>query len=224
MASTYPHSGIGMLGVALTFGLTMLTLGYALNHISGCHLNPAVTIGLWAGRRFPVVDVIPYIIVQLIGAIIGAGILYAIASGKMGYELAGNLAGNGYGVYSPGQYSLGAVFLAEAVLSFMFLMIFLGATDERAPQALAPIAIGFGLTLIYLVSIPITNGAINPARSTGPALWIQGWALNQLWLYWVAPIIGAILGGLVYHNAFSSTATQSGVVPMAGKKEYSKAA
>jgi aquaporin Z len=190
--------GIGFLGVAFAFGLTVLTMAYAIGHISGCHLNPAVSFGLWAGRRFPASDLVPYIIAQVAGAIVGAGVLYLIASGREGFSLAGGLASNGYGMLSPGGYTLLSGFVAEVVLTFMFLMIILGATDARAPGGFAPIAIGLGLTLIHLISIPVTNTSVNPARSTGPALFAGGAYIGQLWLFWVAPILGAIIAGFVY--------------------------
>ena len=190
--------GLGFLGVAFAFGLTVLTMAYAVGHISGGHFNPAVSFGLWAGRRFPASDLVPYIIAQVAGAIVGAGVLYVIASGQAGFSLAGGLASNGYGELSPGKYTLYAGFVAEVVLTFMFLMIIMGATDARAPAGFAPIAIGLGLTLIHLISIPVTNTSVNPARSTGPALFAGGAYIGQLWLFWVAPILGAIIGGFVY--------------------------
>jgi aquaporin Z len=196
--AAFPGLGIGFAGVALAFGLTVLTMAYAIGHISGCHLNPAVSIGLVAGNRFPARELPAYIAAQLLGGIAGAGILYAIASGKAGFSLSGGFASNGYGDHSPGQYSMLACLLAEIVLTFMFLMIIQGATDRRAPQGFAPIAIGLGLTLIHLIGIPVTNLSVNPARSTGPALFAGGWALDQLWLFWVAPIAGAAFAGIVY--------------------------
>lgn len=196
--AAFPNLGIGFAGVALAFGLTVLTMAYAIGHISGCHLNPAVSIGLAAGKRFPVSELPAYILAQVLGGIAGAAILYVIASGKAGFSLAGGFASNGYGDHSPGQYSLLACLVAEIVLTFMFLMIIQGATDKRAPQQFAPIAIGLGLTLIHLIGIPVTNLSVNPARSTGPALFAGGWALGQLWLFWVAPIVGGALAGLVY--------------------------
>ena len=198
LTAAFPNVGIGLLGVALAFGLTVLTMAYALGHLSGCHLNPAVTCGLVAGGRFKRADALPYIVAQVVGAVVAAGLLYVIASGRPGFDLAGGLAANGYGEHSPGGYSLGSGFLTEMVMTFMFLIIILGATDERAPQGFAPIAIGLGLTLIHLVSIPVTNTSVNPARSTGPALMVGGWALQQLWLFWVAPIVGALLAGGLY--------------------------
>jgi aquaporin Z len=198
LAAAFPGLGIGLLGVALAFGLTVLTMAYAIGHISGCHLNPAVSFGLWAGRRFSGKDLLPYIIAQVVGAIVAATVLYIIASGKAGFVATGGFASNGYGEHSPGKYSLLAALVTEVVMTFMFLMIILGATDRRAPQGFAPIAIGLGLTLIHLISIPVTNTSVNPARSTGPALFAGGLALSQLWLFWVAPIAGAILAGWVY--------------------------
>ncbi len=198
LSAAFPHVGIGFLGVALAFGLTLLTMGYAIGHISGCHLNPAVSIGLWAGKRFPAKDLLPYIAAQVGGAIIAAAVLYAVASGKGGFALQGGLASNGYAEHSPGQYSLAACSVTEVVMTFMFLTIILGATDSRAPKGFAPIAIGLCLTLIHLISIPVTNTSVNPARSTGPALIVGSWALHQLWLFWLAPIAGALLAGLAY--------------------------
>jgi aquaporin Z len=198
LAAAFPGVGIGLLGVALAFGLTVLTMAYAIGHISGCHLNPAVSIGLAVGKRFPAAELPVYIGAQLAGGLAGAGVLYAIASGKAGFDIAGGLASNGYADHSPGGYTMVAALVAEVVLTFMFLMIIQGATDRRAPQGFAPIAIGLGLTLIHLIGIPVTNLSVNPARSTGPAILVGGWALQQLWLFWVAPIAGAALAGLVY--------------------------
>lgn len=198
LSAAFPEVGIGLLGVALAFGLTVLTMVYAIGHISGCHLNPAVTIGLWAGGRIKASEVLPYIISQVLGGIAGAGILYLIASGQMGFDISGGLASNGYGEHSPGGYSLLSGFVSEVVMTFFFLFVILGATDERAPAGLAGVAIGLTLTLIHLISIPVTNTSVNPARSTGPAVFVGGWALSQLWMFWVAPIIGGILGGVVY--------------------------
>jgi len=198
LAATFPNTGIGFLGVSLAFGLTVLTMAYAIGHISGCHLNPAVSIGLWAGRRFPARDLLPYIVAQVIGGIMGAAILLVIASGQAGFSLSGGFAANGYAEHSPGNYSLLAGLVAEIVLTFMFLLIILGATDGRAPKGFAPIAIGLGLTLVHLVGIPVTNLSVNPARSTGPAVFVGDWALAQLWLFWLAPIIGAALAGFIY--------------------------
>jgi len=198
LAAKFPGTGIGFLGVALAFGLTVLTMVYAFGHISGGHFNPAITIGMYTARRTPAADVAPYIIAQALGAIAGAGVLYIIASGKAGFSLADGFASNGYAEHSPGGYSLLACLVAEVVLTFMFLMIILGVTDRRAPQGFAALTIGLALTLIQLVSIPVTNASVNPARSTGPALFVGGWATSQLWLFWVAPLIGAILAGLIY--------------------------
>jgi aquaporin Z len=198
LSAAFPEVGIGLLGVAFAFGLTVLTMAYAIGHISGCHLNPAVSIGLWAGGRFPARDLVPYIVAQVVGAIIGAAVLYLIASGKAGFDVSAGFASNGYGEHSPGQYGLVSALVAEVVLTFFFLIIILGATDGRAPAGFAPIAIGLGLTLIHLIGIPVTNLSVNPARSTGPALFVGGWALAQLWLFWIAPIIGAWLAGKTY--------------------------
>src|SRR5690242_14015812 len=198
LAAGFPTLGIGFLGVALAFGLTLLTMAFAIGHISGCHLNPAVSVGLVAGKRFPASELPVYAIAQVAGAILAAALLYFIASGKPGFDLAGGFASNGYAAHSPGGYSLIACLVAEIVLTFMFLMIILGATDRRAPSGFAPIAIGLGLTLIHLISIPVTNTSVNPARSTGPAIFVGGWALSQLWLFWVAPLIGALLAGWTY--------------------------
>jgi aquaporin Z len=197
-AAGFPNLGIGFLGVALAFGLTLLTMAYAIGHISGCHLNPAVSIGLAAGGRFPARDLGAYLLAQVAGGIAAGAVLYVIAGGKPGFDLAAGFAANGYGLHSPGQYSLLSCALAELVLTFMFLMIIFGATDERAPKGFAPIAIGLGLALVNLIGIPITNCSVNPARSTAPALFVGGWTLDQLWLFWLAPIAGATLAGLVY--------------------------
>jgi aquaporin Z len=196
--AAFPNLGIGFVGVALAFGLTVLTMAYAIGHISGCHLNPAVSIGLAAGKRFPAAELPAYIAAQVAGGIAGAGVLYVIASGKAGFSAAGGFASNGYAEHSPGGYSMVACLVAEIVLTFMFLMIIQGATDRRAPQGFAPIAIGLGLTLIHLIGIPVTNLSVNPARSTGPALFAGGWAIEQLWLFWLAPIAGAVIAGVVY--------------------------
>jgi aquaporin Z len=198
LAAAFPGLGIGFVGVALAFGLTVLTMAYAIGHISGCHLNPAVTFGLACGRRFPWRRLPGYIVAQVAGAILASALLYVIASGKAGFDLAGGFAANGYGEHSPDKYSLGAALAAEGVLTFMFIFIILGATDGRAPKGFAPIAIGLGLTLIHLISIPVTNTSVNPARSTGPAIFVGGWALAQLWAFWLMPIVGGSLGGLVY--------------------------
>jgi aquaporin Z len=198
LAAAFPELGIGFAGVALAFGLTVLTMAYAVGHISGCHLNPAVTLGLWAGGRFPARDVPPYIVAQVIGGIAAAGVLYAIAIGRAGFDIAGGLASNGYGEHSPGGYSLASALIIEIVLTFGFLIVIMGATDKRVPAGFAPLAIGLALTLIHLISIPVTNTSVNPARSTGPAVFVGGWAVGQLWLFWVAPIAGGVLGGLAY--------------------------
>jgi aquaporin Z len=198
LAAAFPAVGIGLLGVAFAFGLTVLTMAYAIGHISGCHLNPAVSIGLWAGGRFPAKKLLPYIVAQVLGGIVAGGVLYLIASGKAGFDVSAGFASNGYGVHSPGGYSLPAALVTEVVMTMMFLLIILGSTDIRAPQGFAPIAIGLGLTLIHLISIPVTNTSVNPARSLGVALYVGDWALAQLWLFWVAPIIGALLGAAVY--------------------------
>ena len=198
LAAAFPDLGIGFLGVALAFGLTLLTMAFAIGHISGCHINPAVSIGLWAGGRFSSKELVPYIVVQVLGGLCAGAVLYFIASGKAGFDVSAGFASNGYGAHSPGGYSLGAAFVTEVVMAFMFLLVIHGATDKRAPQGFAPIAIGLCLTLIHLISIPVTNTAVNPARSTGVALFAGGWAVQQLWLFWIAPIIGGILGGVVY--------------------------
>ncbi len=203
LAAGFPNLGIGFVGVALAFGLTVLTMAYAIGHISGCHLNPAVSFGLWAGKRFPGSELLPYIVAQVIGAIVAAGLLYLIASGKEGFDIAGGLASNGFAEHSPGGYSLLACLIAEITLTFMFLIVILGATDKRAPAGFAPIAIGLCLTLIHLISIPVTNTSVNPARSTGPALFVGDWALSQLWLFWLAPILGAIIAGFVYRGVMT---------------------
>jgi aquaporin Z len=198
LAATFPNTGIGFAGVALAFGLTVVTMAYAVGHISGGHFNPAVTVGLYAGGRVPASDLLPYILAQVTGAIVAAFVLYLIASGKAGFDLGAGFAANGYGEHSPGGYSLFAGLVAELVLTFMFLFVIMGATDSRAPAALAPLAIGLALTLIHLVGIPVTNTSVNPARSTGPALFVGGWAMAQLWLFWLAPIVGGALGGIAY--------------------------
>jgi aquaporin Z len=204
IAGTPFNVGIGLVGVSLAFGLTVLTMAYAIGHISGCHLNPAVTVGLVAGGRFEAAEAVPYIVAQVAGGLIGAGVLYFIASGKDGFSTAGGFASNGYGEHSPGGYSLTACLVAEVVLTFMFLLIIHGATDRRAPQGFAPLAIGLGLTLIHLIGIPVTNLSVNPARSTGPAVFVGGWAMAQLWLFWVAPLLGALAAGLVYRSCFEA--------------------
>lgn len=198
LAAGYPEVGIGWAGVSLAFGLTVLTMVYAIGHISGCHLNPAVSIGLWAGGRFPARELVPYMAVQVIGAIAGAGVLYMIASGQADFDLAGGFASNGFGEHSPAGYSMAAGFVTEVAMTFMFLVIILGATHKLAPAGFAGIAIGLGLTLIHLISIPVTNTSVNPARSTGPALFVGDWAMSQLWMFWVAPILGALIAGFVY--------------------------
>ena len=198
LAAAFPGLGIGFVGVALAFGLTVLTMAFAIGHISGCHLNPAVSIGLWAGGRFPAGKLLPYIIAQVLGGIVAGAILYLIASGKAGFDVTAGFASNGYGAHSPGGYSLLAALVTEIVMTAMFLIIILGATDDRAPKGFAPIAIGLALTLIHLISIPVTNTSVNPARSTGVALFAGGWAIEQLWLFWVAPIIGGMLGAVIY--------------------------
>ncbi|QIR15267.1 aquaporin Z [Shewanella aestuarii] len=200
LAAAFPDVGIGLLGVSLAFGLTVLTMAYAIGHVSGCHLNPAVSFGLWAGGRFPANELAPYIIAQVIGATLGAGILFLIASGQDGFSLSGGFASNGFAEHSPGGYDLIAVLICEIVMTLFFLLIILGATDDRAPKGFAPIAIGLGLTLIHLISIPVSNTSVNPARSTGPALFVGDWALSQLWLFWIAPIIGAIMAGIIYRS------------------------
>jgi aquaporin Z len=202
-AAAFPSLGIGFVGVALAFGLTVLTMAFAIGHISGCHLNPAITVGLVAGKRFPVGEVLPYIVAQVVGAIAAASVLFVIASGKEGFSLANGFASNGYADHSPDHYSLLACLVAEIVLTAFFLLVIMGSTDARAPKGFAPIAIGLCLTLIHLISIPITNTSVNPARSTGQALFVGGWALGQLWLFWVAPLIGGVLGGVLYRGLFS---------------------
>ncbi|MCI9725229.1 aquaporin Z [Vibrio parahaemolyticus] len=201
LAAGFPDVGIGLLGVALAFGLTVLTMAFAIGHISGCHLNPAVTVGLWAGGRFDTKDVAPYIIAQVIGGLIAGGILYVIATGQAGFDVVGSgFAANGYGEHSPGQYSILAALVSEIVMTMMFLIVIMGATDKRAPQGFAPIAIGLCLTLIHLISIPVTNTSVNPARSTAVAMYVGDWAVSQLWLFWVAPIVGGVLGAVIYKN------------------------
>ena len=198
LAAGFPELGIGLLGVSLAFGLTVLTMAFAIGHISGCHLNPAVSIGLWAGGRFPAKDLLPYIVAQVLGAVAAGGVLYLIASGKAGFDLSAGFASNGYGAHSPDGYSLMAALVTEVVMTMMFLIVILGATDKRAPKGFAPIAIGLCLTLIHLISIPVTNTSVNPARSSGVAVYVGDWAVGQLWLFWVAPIVGGILGAVVY--------------------------
>jgi len=203
ISAAFPQLGIGILGVALAFGLTVVTMAYVFGPISGCHLNPAVSLGLWAGKRFNARELLPYIVAQVIGAIIGAGILYVIATGSSMFDPKAGFATNGYGDHSPGRYTLVACFITEVVMTFFFLIIIMGATDERAPKGFAPLAIGLGLTLIHLISIPVTNTSVNPARSTGPAIFVGGYALTQLWLFWLAPILGALIAGWVYHYLWS---------------------
>ena len=198
LAAAFPQVGIGLLGVSFAFGLTVLTMAYSIGHISGCHLNPAVTVGLTAGGRFPTSQVLPYIVAQVVGAIVGATVLYVIASGKAGFSLEGGFASNGFGEHSPGKYGMTAALVTEVVLTAVFLFVIMGSTHGKAPAGFAPIAIGLGLTLIHLISIPVTNTSVNPARSTGPALFVGGWALQQLWLFWVAPLVGGAIGGFVY--------------------------
>jgi aquaporin Z len=204
LAAAFPSLGIGFVGVSLAFGLTVLTMAFAIGHVSGCHLNPAVSVGLVVGKRFPISELLPYVIAQVLGAIAASGVLYIIASGKPGFSLTGGFASNGYADHSPGGYSLLACFLIEVVLTAFFLLVILGSTDERAPKGFAPIAIGLCLTLIHLISIPVTNTSVNPARSTGPAIFVGGWAIGQLWLFWIAPILGAIIGGLISTAFFAA--------------------
>jgi len=206
LAAAFPNVGIGLHGVALAFGLTVLTMAYAIGHISGCHLNPAVSVGLWAGGRFPASRLFPYIVAQVLGAIVAGGVLYVIASGAPGFDISKGFASNGYGAHSPGGYSLLAALVSEVVMTMFFLLVILGATDKRAPAGFAPIAIGLALTLIHLISIPVTNTSVNPARSTGVALFVGDWAIDQLWLFWVAPIVGALLGAAIYHFVASEEA------------------
>ncbi|MFJ4371393.1 aquaporin Z [Pseudomonas japonica] len=211
LAASFPTGtnlvGIGLVGVSIAFGLTVLTMAFAIGHISGCHLNPAVSLGLVVGGRFPARELLPYIVAQVIGAIVAAALIYVIASGKAGFELSSGLASNGYGEHSPQGYSLAAGFASEVAMTAMFILIIMGATDSRAPAGFAPIAIGLALTLIHLISIPVTNTSVNPARSTGPALLVGGWAIQQLWLFWVAPLIGAVIGGAVYRGVFGAGKT-----------------
>jgi aquaporin Z len=206
LAALFPHVGIGLLGVAFAFGLTVLTMAFAIGHISGCHLNPAVSVGLWSGGRFPASELVPYIVSQVLGAVAASFVLYLIASGKPGFDVVqSGFAANGYGEHSPGGYALFSCVVCEIVMTYMFLTIILGSTDTRAPAGFAPIAIGLGLTLIHLISIPVTNTSVNPARSTGPALFVGGWALEQLWLFWIAPIVGALLAGVSYRALGADT-------------------
>jgi aquaporin Z len=222
LAATFPNTGIGFLGVALAFGLTVLTAAYAVGSISGGHFNPAVSLGLYVGKRFPAADLLPYIVAQVLGAVVAAGVLYLIASGRAGFDVSAGFAANGYAEHSPGGYSLLAALVTEIVMTFFFLIIILGSTDPRAPQGFAPIAIGLALTLIHLISIPVTNTSVNPARSTGPALFVGGWALAQLWLFWVAPIVGAVLAGLAYR--LLAAAPERAVMPEPAPPPYRAAA
>ena len=207
LAAAFPDVGIGLVGVSLAFGLTVLTMAYAIGHVSGCHLNPAVSIGLWMGGRFPAKDLVPYLVAQVVGAVVAAWVLFLIASGQAGFDAAGSgFASNGYGEHSPGGYSMMAALITEIVMTAMFLFVIMGATDERAPAGMAPVAIGLCLTLIHLVSIPVTNTSVNPARSTGVAIFAGGWAVEQLWFFWVAPIVGGVIGALAYRAVGGSKA------------------
>ncbi|HYJ96026.1 MAG TPA: aquaporin Z [Vicinamibacterales bacterium] len=221
LAAAFPELGIGFAGVSLAFGLTVLTMAYAIGHVSGCHLNPAVSVGLVVARRFPAADLGPYIAAQLAGGIAGAAVLYMIATGRADFNLAAGFASNGYGAHSPGGYSMQAGFLAEVVLTGMFLMIIVGATDGRAPAGFAPLAIGFGLTLIHLIGIPVTNTSVNPARSTATAVFVGGWALQQLWMFWIAPIVGAAVGGLIYRT-LETPSTVERLPPVAGERKHAR--
>ena len=223
LAAAFPGLGIGFAGVSFAFGLTVLTMAYAIGHVSGCHLNPAVSLGLVVGGRFKAKDLLPYVAAQVFGAIVAAGVLYLIASGKAGFDLKSGLASNGYGEHSPGGYSLTAALVCEFVMTFFFLMIILGATDERAPSGFAPIAIGLALTLIHLISIPVTNTSVNPARSTGPALFVGGWALSQLWLFWIAPLLGATVAGVVYRFVSGERSQAAGIEGPADLSRLTKA-
>lgn len=223
LSAAFPSLGIGFLGVAIAFGLTVLTMAYAIGHISGCHLNPAVSIGLCAGGRFPWKDLPAYVVAQLLGGIAGSAVLYVIATSKPGFEI-GGFAANGFGEHSPGHYSMQGALVAEMVLTFMFLLIIMGSTDRRAPQGLAPVAIGLGLTLIHLIGIPITNLSVNPARSTGPAVFVGGWALSQLWLFWVAPIVGGVLGGIAYATLGAERIVESPQSPLEKLTQQAEAA
>ena len=223
LAAAVPGLGIGFAGVSLAFGLTVLTMAYAIGHVSGCHLNPAVSLGLVVGGRFKAKDLLPYVAAQVAGAVVAAGVLYLIASGKAGFNLQGGLASNGYGEQSPGGYSLTAALVCEFVMTFFFLMIILGATDERAPSGFAPIAIGLALTLIHLISIPVTNTSVNPARSTGPALFVGGWALSQLWLFWIAPLLGAAVAGVSYRFISGERSQSAGIEGPADSSQLAKA-
>ena len=222
IAAAFLGVGIGLTGVSLAFGLTVLTMAFALGHVSGCHLNPAVSLGLVIGGRFKARDLLPYVVAQVVGAIAAAGVLYLIASGKAGFDLSGGLASNGYGEHSPGGYSMTSALVTEFVMTFFFLMIILGATDERAPSGFAPIAIGLGLTLIHLISIPVTNTSVNPARSTGPAIFVGGWALSQLWLFWVAPLLGTGAAGVVYRLVSGERSLSAGIEGPASASQLAK--
>ena len=222
LAAAFPGLGIGFVGVSLAFGLTVLTMAFAIGHVSGCHLNPAVSLGLVVGGRFKGKDLLPYVVAQVVGAIAAAGVLYLIASGKAGFDLSGGFASNGYGEHSPGGYSLRAAFVAEFVMTFFFLMIILGATDERAPSGFAPIAIGLALTLIHLISIPVTNTSVNPARSTGPALFAGGWAIDQLWAFWLAPLAGAACAGVAYRWISGERSKAAGIEGPASSSKIPK--
>ena len=221
LAAAFPELGIGFAGVSLAFGLTVLTMAYTIGHVSGCHLNPAVSVGLVVARRFPAGDLGPYIAAQLAGGIAGAAVLYMIATGRADFNLAAGFASNGYGAHSPGGYSMQAGFLAEVVLTAMFLMIIVGATDGRAPAGFAPLAIGFGLTLIHLIGIPVTNTSVNPARSTATAVFVGGWALQQLWMFWIAPIVGAAVGGLIYRT-LETPSTVERLPPVTGERKHAR--
>ncbi len=223
LAAAFPSLGIGFVGVSLAFGLTVLTMAYAIGHVSGCHLNPAVSLGLVVGGRFKAKDLLPYVVAQVAGAVVAAGVLYLIATGKAGFDLKGGFASNGYEEHSPGGYSLTAALVCEFVMTFFFLMIILGATDERAPSGFAPIAIGLGLTLIHLISIPVTNTSVNPARSTGPAIFVGGWALSQLWLFWIAPLLGAALAGVAYRIVSGERSQAAGIEGPADVSQLPKA-
>ena len=222
LAAAFPGFGIGFAGVSLAFGLTVLTMAYALGHVSGCHLNPAVSLGLVIGGRFKGQDLLPYVVAQVLGGIAGAGVLYLIASGKADFSLSGGFASNGYGEHSPGGYSLTAALVCEFVMTFFFLMVILGSTDERAPSGFAPIAIGLALTLIHLISIPVTNTSVNPARSTGPAIFVGGWALSQLWLFWIAPLLGAAAAGIVYRMVSGERSKAAGIEGPAAVSQLAK--
>jgi aquaporin Z len=222
LAAAFPNVGIGLMGVALAFGLTVLTMAYAIGHISGCHLNPAVSVGLWAGGRFPASKLPPYIVAQVLGGIVAGAVLYVIASGAPGFDVSKGFASNGYGAHSPGGYSLLAALVSEVVMTMFFLVVILGATDKRAPSGFAPIAIGLALTLIHLISIPVTNTSVNPARSTGVALFVGDWAIGQLWLFWLAPIVGALLGAAIYH--FIASEETNDAVPVVAPEVFGSTA